>query len=238
MQNALELLLKLQVIDYDLGELERSKEYLPDMMGNLDREITEARERLESTKKEVEELRVRQATLELEISSKEADLQKYQQQMMTIKTNKEYDALVAQIDAIKADISSKETNLLTAIESIAGLDKALVEYEESLKQISENNTRQLEILKEKIDSIGDKVSGKVDEREEISSAIPKQVRSVYERVRKGKGGTAVVVIKKRACGACFKTLTAKKIQEIRRSEKILTCDNCGRLLFWDPEESN
>jgi predicted nucleic acid-binding Zn-ribbon protein len=43
-RNDLELLLKLQVIDYDLGELERSKDYLPDMMGNLNREIQEARQ--------------------------------------------------------------------------------------------------------------------------------------------------------------------------------------------------
>ena len=35
MNSDLELLLKLQVIDYDIGELERSKEYLPDMMENL-----------------------------------------------------------------------------------------------------------------------------------------------------------------------------------------------------------
>ncbi|MBD3333361.1 hypothetical protein GF356_10965, partial [candidate division GN15 bacterium] len=101
MQSDLELLLQLQVIDYDLGELERSKEYLPDMMENLTREMTEAKGRLEQAQKALEQAKVRQREIETDIASKETQLQKFQEQMMSIKTNKEYDALVAQIDATK-----------------------------------------------------------------------------------------------------------------------------------------
>ncbi|MEA3297583.1 MAG: hypothetical protein U9R56_06940, partial [candidate division Zixibacteria bacterium] len=59
MPSDLELLLKLQVIDYDLGELERSKEYLPDMMENLNRETKETQEKLDSTTSELEDARIR-----------------------------------------------------------------------------------------------------------------------------------------------------------------------------------
>ena len=57
-------------------------------------------------------------------------------------------------------------------------------------------------------------------------------------MRKGKGGTAVVMVKKRACGSCYKALTPRKVQEIKKGDRIHTCENCGRLLFWDEEESN
>lgn len=238
MQTELELLLKLQVIDYDLGELERSKEYLPDMMENLNREITEAQLRFDSTAKDLEVAKLKQKNLELDIKSRETELLKFQQQMMSIKTNKEYDALVAEIDAVKTAISGQETELIGTIDTIATLEKNIVEYKEKLDQVLENNTRQLSILKEKIDSIGGKVADKVNERTDITKTIPRHVMSVYERVRRGKGGSAVVAVKKRACGACYKTLTPKKIQEIRKDEQILTCDNCGRMLFWDENESN
>ena len=237
MQNQLEILLKLQVIDYDLGELERSKEYLPDMMGNLNREIEESRSNYETTVTALEASRVKQANLELEIKTKEANLQKFQQQMMSIKTNKEYDALVAEIDTVKESISGMETELLETIDQIGALEKNIVEFKEKLDQVNENNTRQLEILQEKIDSIGDKTSFKKEERNQISTTIPRSVMSVYERVRKGKGGAVVVAVKKRACGACYKGLTPKKVQDIRKADHILTCDNCGRLLYWDDDES-
>lgn len=238
MQQKLELLLKLQVIDYDLGELERSKEYLPDMMENLTREIKEAQEQYDNTVKSLEEAKLKQKDLELEIKTKEAELQKFQQQMMSIKTNKEYDALVAEIDKVKAYISTQETELLETIDLVTLLENNIKDYKIKLEQTKENNTKQLGILQKKIDSIGDKVSGKETKRQEITTEIPKQLMSVYERVRKGKGGSAVVAVKKRACGACYKSLTPKKIQDIRKGNKILTCDNCGRLLYWDDNISN
>ncbi len=83
----LELLLKLQVIDYDLGELERSKEYLPDMMDNLRREIEETNQTAESAGEELQQSQLLKSELELQVKTHETDLQRYQQQMMSIKTN-------------------------------------------------------------------------------------------------------------------------------------------------------
>lgn len=233
MPNDLELLLKLQVIDYDLGELERSKEYLPDMMENLHREIREVQEKLADAKQRYEAAQLRQRSLELHLKTKEGELAKYQQQMMTIKTNKEYDALIAEIDAIKGDISSRETELLETIDAISALQKDISAFEERQSQVHENNSKQLTILQEKISSIGDKITQKVSSRDEIIRAISRPTLSTYERIRKGKGGQAVVAVRNRACSSCFRALTPKKIQEIKRADRIYTCDNCGSLLYWE-----
>lgn len=235
----LDLLLKLQVIDYDLGELERSKEYLPDMMGNLTREIDEAKSRLTTAEHQLEQEKVGQKTIELDIKAKEADLQRLQQQMMTIKTNREYDALVTEIDTIKAAISAQETAQLTTMERISQLETEIPELRTKYEQCEENNRKQLEILQEKVDSIGSKVSEKDVERNEVTVQISRPTISVYERVRRGKGGGAVVVpVKKRACSGCHAALTPKKVQEIKKSDRVLTCDSCGRILFWDNDNSN
>lgn len=238
MNSDLELLLKLQVIDYDKGELERSKEYLPDMMENLTREITETKQKLEDSSTELDECRLKQKNTELDISTSEANLQKFQQQMMSIKTNKEYDALVSEIDHTKQAISSAETELLETIDRISELEKEIVDLTEKQGKVNENNDKQLKVLQEKIDSIGDKLQAKDKEREKIKVTVPRQTLTVYERVRRGKGGDVVVVVKRRACGACYKSLTPKKVQTIKKAEGIHTCDACGRMLFWDNDISN
>ncbi len=237
MQQDLELLLKLQVIDYDIGELERSKAYLPDMMENLNREIDDVKKQLQETGTALEQARIHQKNLELDIKDKEQKLAKFQEQMMSIKTNKEYDALVAEIDNIKETISNNETELLETIDRITELENKRKELDERQGQIQENNARQLEILQEKVDSIGSKMDVKEKERKDTLSSVPKRVLSVYERVRKGRSGAAVVPVKKRACGSCYKALTPKKLQEIKRGDRILTCDTCGRLLYWDDHQS-
>lgn len=233
----LELLLKLQVIDYDLGELERSKEYLPDMIDNLNQEVQEAESAHLESKTELTDCQVKQKSLELEVQTKEANLQKYQQQMMSIKTNKEYDALVAEIDAIKETISGQETDLLITIERISELSSNISELEEKAAQIKENNTKQLVALQAKIDGIGGTMAAKEEGRQEVIQAVSRKTMSVYERVRRGKGGQSVVPVKKKACGSCFKALTPKKIQEVKRADVIYTCDNCGAIFYWDDNVS-
>ncbi len=160
MRNNLELLLKLQVIDYDLGELERSKDYLPDMMENLNREIVDSQAKLAETIQQLDTARKTHATLDLDLKTKEAELQKYQRQMMSIKTNKEYDALVAEIDRLKFAISDDEPAMLRVIEQMENLEKELVALQEKQTQVKDNNQKQLLVLQEKIDSIGAKVSDK------------------------------------------------------------------------------
>ena len=235
----LELLLKLQSIDYDLGELERSKAYLPDMMANLRKEITDITGRLTNAKQMLEEAKLRQKSLELDIKSKEQELTKYKSQMTAIKTNKEYDALIASIDAVNAFVSTNETTLLQTIDQITSLEREIETMSETEKTVREKNEKELSNLQQRVDSIGEKVSGKQVQRNEVVVTIPKPSFATYERVRKGKGPGAKVVnpVRKRACGTCFKALTPRRVQEIMRNDRIFTCDSCGSLLYWD-EESN
>lgn len=232
MLNDLELLLKLQVIDYDLGELERSKEYIPDMMENLKREIIEATEIFEKTGNDLSESKVALKNLELEVSSHQEDLKKLQSQMMSIKTNKEYDALISQIDNVKEAISEEETKILELIEKVEVLEGNIDDHKKKAEELKDQNDKQLSILQEKMDSVGTKIQTKEEERKKIVINVPKRTMSVYERVRKNRGGDVVITVKKRACGACYKALPPHRIQEIKRSNQIITCDNCGRILIW------
>ncbi|HEX2896784.1 MAG TPA: hypothetical protein VHP63_01875, partial [candidate division Zixibacteria bacterium] len=173
MRAELDQLIQLQVIDYDLGELERSKEYLPDMMDNLNREISESKTKYEETRKAIEEAKMRQHHLELDVKTKQQDLEKYQQQMMSIKTNKEYDALVAQIDKIKGDIDVAETEILNLIDQLKTLENHIGDYKKQLDEVENNNKKQLGVLQEKIDSIGDKIAAKGKERLVVLGAVPR-----------------------------------------------------------------
>jgi len=237
MKDDLELLLKLQVIDYDRGELERSKEYIPDMMDNLKREIVEIEDTFVSNEKELSEAKILQSGLELEVSALQDQLKKLKSMMMAIKTNKEYDALVSQIDSVRESINEKETTLLEIIERIEILESGINDLRKKSTETKKQNDDQLSILQEKMDSVGSKVQMKDDERQNIIVRVPKRMMSIYERIRKNRGGSVVITVKKRACGACFKALPPHRIQELKRGDQLITCDNCGRLLVWQDGQS-
>jgi uncharacterized protein len=238
MLSDLEMLLKLQVIDYDLGELERSKEYIPDMMDNLRKEIQDTMEKYDNTAKELSDAKVSMKNMELEVKTKNEELKKLQGLMMSIKTNKEYDALISQIDAVKEYVSGRETAILELMQKIEEMESNIDDYKTKSEETKEQNEKQLAILQEKMDSVGSKIDLKQAERNNIIEKVSRRTMSVYERVRKNRGGDVVVPARKRACGACYKALPPHLIQEIKRGDRIITCDNCGRMLIWVNGESD
>lgn len=232
MNGDLELLLKLQNVDYDLGELERSKEYIPDMMDNLKREIADCEEKLFTLKEDLSKAQLEQKDVELQLTEKQDRLKKLQERMMAIKTNKEYDALISEIDQVKKDIWNLENRGVELIEITEEKTKELEGLDDKAEQIRQANTTQIDSLQEQIDSVGSKISERGRERQLIAKQVNQRAIAVYERIRRGKGGAVVVAVKKRACGSCYKSLPPQKIQEIRIGDRIITCDSCGRMLVW------
>jgi len=234
MATTAELLLQLQGIDYQLGELERSKGYLPDMIENLKAEIKSADEECANTNKKTEENLLRKKQLEVDIDQATEALRKLKSRMTTIKTNREYDALSREIDHKKEELRSREDELLMIMSELEELEERLEVVKRERGEITEANDGQLQAIQSEMDSVGTKIKIKENERKNILVRLDPQVVATYERIQRGKG-SAVVAIRKRACSGCFKALPPQLVQEIRRGERVITCDSCGRILIWEDE---
>ena len=234
-EKELEMLLKLQSVDYDLGELDRSKDYLPEMINNLEHEIADTKTALEASEKELTEQNLLNNRLDLELTTLNQELAKFQKQMMIIKTNKEYDAITNEIANRKLRISEIEEEILKALTLIDDLKEKITEYQGKVGEREKRNEDELVHLREELGSIDDKIKIKEGDRKNITVRIDKKLLATYERVRKGRGNQVVVAIRKRACGACYKGIPPQIIQEIRKGEIIYTCDNCGRMLLWNEQ---
>ena len=233
----LEQLLELQNIDDQLRELENSKVYLPDMISNIEKELQNWKEKYEKGVADYEESTREKKRLELEIEVFNSELKNFQQQMKVIKTNKEYDALTAQISSVKEKINEYEEKLLEIMEQLDTLEEETKENKKRYEELKNSNKEVLAGLQQRIESIDTKMKMKRDERKVIESRITRRILSHYERISSGKGGMAVVTVRRHSCGGCFKQLSPKMMQEIKRGERIITCDSCGRILIWAGDES-
>ena len=70
------------------------------------------------------------------------------------------------------------------------------------------------------------------ERDGVAAGIQGRLLSTYERIRKGKRGVAVVALTREACGGCFNQLPPQKAAEARRLDRIVHCENCGRIVVY------
>lgn len=227
----LEQLLTLQEVDEQLLELERSKEYLPEIIENVKKEVVDAALNVETTGQKLEEARLKNRQLEADLEGAQGDLSRYQSQMESIKTNREYDALTNEIETIKERIGFIEDEDILTLNEIDELTTSLEEAKKRHELLARSNKDQLVTLEREMGAVEDKVQVKMDARKNITVRITKTTLSVYERVRRGRGSPVVVALKKKACGACYKSQPPQRIQELRKGITVINCDNCGRFLI-------
>lgn len=233
-----ENLLELQAVDFVLLELEQSKTYLPEMIAQKEREIGILEEELKAKQAACTAKTLEIKRLELDVSKYQTELANLQKRMRDIKTNKEYDALVREIDVRKAAVSQTEEKALQLMSETEDLKKDIATLKDKLETIKKHSAAELEGLRKELEAIGVKVRSKMDDRKSKASRLDRQALAIYERVRKGRGGHAVVRVtqSRPACSGCFKTLPPQRIQELKRGDQIITCQNCGRILIWVPED--
>ena len=238
MLETLEMLTKLQEIDQRVDQLAHSRVDLPEKIEVLKGQVQELEDLNAEDQARLEQLEKDKRQEELGLQEARDELKRYQEQLYRIKTNREYDAIQTEIDAQKGKISQHEENILNIMATSEEVTENLETRTGELDQIRQENVPQWEQLEQDLSSLDDRIAAENDRRKNVTVRIDKKILEAYERIRGVKNGLAIVAIRKRACGGCFKTLPPQKIQEIRRTDKIIICENCGRILYWDDNSQN
>ena len=76
------------------------------------------------------------------------------------------------------------------------------------------------------------------EREETVKGLPRQILSTYNRIRSGRGGVALAMLRDGACSECSSRIPPQRGLEIRQMDKLYLCEVCGRIMIWLPEEKS
>jgi len=228
----LEALLDLQRRDSLLLGAKRRKDEIPKRRESLRGALAGARSAQDQTKKELEAARLARRSFEKEAEGFQAEVAKLERQLLDVKTNQEYTAMRHQIEAVKQKRSDVETKILENYEREEALaaaaksgEKRVAEEEARLKQGEADLDRDAAALEQALAEL-------VRERDAVRPRIPAAVLSRYDRLG-SRDGVAVAEVRKSACSVCFRQLTPRDMQEIRRGEAIMNCEACGRILIYN-----
>jgi len=226
-------LLEVQEIDLRIMSLFQERDILPQKL----EEIKDAVKNEEAKKKELEEENKNSIK---ERRQKERDLEgkndtrtKFQTQLYLLKSNKEYTALLKEIENTKNEMDVLEEDVLMHMEKIEDNERKSVEQDKIVeakrKELEETSKKNVE----KIAQIDAKLAEWQKDREEKSSNIPKNILKQYDRVRRARNGTALAMIKNNACQGCFMELPPQVISETKLGQRLVVCENCNRLLYFN-----
>ncbi len=192
---------------------------------------------LEAKKEEVQLTKVQSDRLELELKSRDETIARLRASLNSAKTNKEYAAVLTQLNTTKADNSKIETQILELLRDIEA-DEA--ECKDIQKQIDEQK-QQLERNRPEAGALADKYQAEINEIQvewnQVAQTIPEKPLEVFKRVTETYDGQAVTVIDQQddkkgtfSCGGCFMGITAESVNLLMTKDDIIRCPNCTRIL--------
>jgi predicted nucleic acid-binding Zn-ribbon protein len=229
----MQTLVRIQESDLETDDLKARVESIPRESAALDAELADAKDSLSKAKERLKELEKQQRHEELILEDKNTLLKKYDTQLFALKTNKEYKAMLAEIDAVKADISSTEERIL---EILTDIDYATEEAASAKKGLQDEEAlvhdKKLQLAKE-LEEVKRKLSEREQLKQELIPAVDEDLYHLYERVRKAKkNGPGAVPVVNGSCGGCFMQIPAQVVNEVMAGDRIITCQSCSRILYW------
>jgi len=228
--NRLKVLYQLQLVDDQLDELEELRGDLPNMVRSLESRINEIKEEIKLKETEQKESVEKRALNEEEIEKLKESQKKFKAQLYQVRNNKEYDALTKEIDHSDEQISKLEAEN----DALADLSKSLSSQIDEIKpqlDVLNSELKEKEADLKEIIKVNEKEEMKLlNERKKIEDQVKKPDLSVYTRIRKAKKGKAVATLRRSACSGCHNIVPAQRQLEIRKNNKLFTCEYCGRIL--------
>lgn len=228
-------LIQLQIIDTEIYALKYEKESKPNEIKTLETSFEEKKQHLADLEKASLDLQKQRKDKELELASKEEAIKKLQIQLYQLKTNKEYQAMLKEIDGLKADASVIEDNVLEILEEIDKAKNDIASEKQKLQEEERIFNEQKKNIENRVKEIDGRLAQLEARRIQIIPQIDAQILSQYERILLNRDGLAIVSVKNNSCRGCNMFVPPQVINLIRMYERIVTCEVCNRMLYIEDE---
>tara|TARA_S200000501_G_scaffold50534_1_gene40508 strand:+ start:6928 stop:7632 length:705 start_codon:yes stop_codon:yes gene_type:complete len=227
----MENLIELQGIDTKLKDLNDLLGDLPSKVEGLNQQEESIKHSLQSNKNRLKELEVELHKKEVGISQLDGKVESLKDQLFLVTNNKQYDALMKEIDHLKDKKSTFENETIELLEEKEKLTQDVESMESDLTGLSDDLSKRRLKLETAISQSADEKSILEKEKQARIDKIDLNIMSVYDKVMDARGGLAVVPIVGSGCGGCGAHIPPQTLTEVRANTGIHRCDICGRFLY-------
>jgi predicted nucleic acid-binding Zn-ribbon protein len=232
MLEMIEKLLVLQDRDQKIQRVQQELAHIVPERETLRAKATATQAQLATVKTRAKQTESDRKRLELDVGVKKQQIEKYANQQLQTRKNEEYRALAHEIEMCNADITKIEDGEIELMEQAEQAQKeanGLSREADETKKLVEDQIAQLDQREENLKK---ELAELQQGRAELAVAVEKSALNRYERLIESKGGNVVVGVDHGVCGGCHMKLPAQILVTCQGQQKIVSCTNCGRILYY------
>ncbi len=236
MEDILDLLVTIQSLDDEIKDTKLKIEEIPKRVANLEKEIKKASTGLQEKNDRIKEIKKTYKLKEGDIAENETKINKLNQQTFSVKTNEEYRTVLSEIDFLKKETKRIEDEMINLLEEEEKLKNTIAKFEKETKVFIDKTTSEIDKLKKEQEALLQKQKDAEIAFENNFAKLPHDKRELYKRIKKVRV-RAVCLVSDNTCSGCYANLTHQFLNEIKKRDKIILCESCGRILVYAPPKS-
>ncbi len=225
---------ELQQVDHRIRELEDEIARLPKYISDIERQLETHKKQIEGDQAALAGNKKGHRLLESEIAAHQQKAGRLREQMNEAKTNEQFRAFQHEIEFEEAAVRKVEDRILDKMVEAESLAQNVKKAEAALKVENEKVQREVAETRARVAKDEQEATAARATRVELAKALSAQVLRTYEHVRKSRGGQAVARASADRCLACNVVFRPQFSQILRSNEQVLTCEACGRILYYEP----
>lgn len=229
----LQRLTELEKIDREASRLTEEVASLPKRVAAIEAKLAEHKAAVEKAKAQIKGNETTRRQMEADIKGFQEKIAKYRSQSSSVKTNDEYRALMHEVEFAEKQISGCEDKILELMIGLENDEKALKVAEAELKTESADVEKEKSEARVRTAEDEKLLAGLKEKRDAIRATVNDSALAHYDRVMRQRK-SAIAEARDQKCMACFVMVRPQTWQEIRTNEQIITCNSCGRILYFDP----
>jgi uncharacterized protein len=230
----LQNLIQLQELDSAAERHRRRVADIPVLQAALDARLAERTAAVDGVNVRVAASQAARREIEKDLAAVQGRLSKYKNQLMEVKTNKEYQAMQKEMSVAEQEISDFETRMLERMEEADALAIELKAVQTALTSAQAEITRDRAALEHERTTVDDDLKRVSEERARTAALVGAELLALFDRVAHGRRGVAMAEARDGLCTVCHVRLRPQVFNQARRNTDIVQCDSCTRILYFVP----
>jgi len=229
---------KLQEIDSQYESIGNQLQSSPASIIDLEQELSELQKILENAENQLNICEKKQRTYESDIKDNEQHIKRSREKTQSIKSNKEYQALLKEIEETEKKNVVLEEEVLKCMYEKEGATQILNKEKDKVQSLQETLASEKKVYEARRKEIEQQYEKLANEKKIFEVELPKNIKKRYDYLRKVSNGVAVGFVEKGTCSACHTIIPPQYVIELRKSKEINYCMTCQRFLIWRHEEKS
>jgi len=225
-------LIELQDLDAKIKDISLFLENIPTQINELDKKIEQSFLEVEKYKEKLAQNQKKRRDLDAEVEDLKTKIAKFQLQLNDVKTNKEYQSLLKEIEEAKNKVENLEDEIISEMLISDDIESEIKSAESKAKQNEQKFSKEKEALLQKRKEMEQEKQSLIKEKTEVEPNIPSDLLGLYKKIYENNSGVALSPVTDDFCSVCQIRIRPQVINELKEGKKIILCENCGRILYW------